>query len=158
MCSKSVLVCNFSDYHNDDYDYQDIALAQSRSGSVLIPTIEAQQLDHIVKNDLEEKKYMEYYDYMKQNFTTIDQIIYSTSKNMVGKRNLDKTLNISPKYSINGVKIEKKLKYDDEECTELVHRISLSDIKVKLETVETEKVSIDYSLMFYVSKGPLEFK
>jgi len=39
-----------------------------------------------------------------------------------------------------------------------VHRISLSDIRVKLESVETEKVSIDYSLMYYVSNGPLEFK
>jgi hypothetical protein len=76
---------------------------------------------------------------------------------MIGKRNLDNTLKIG-KGVQEGKGIKQKLKFSDEECTELVHRISLSDIKVKLESVETEKVSIDYSLIFYVSKSPLEFK
>ena len=40
----------------------------------------------------------------------------------------------------------------------MVHRIQLEEIKVKLETVETEKMSISYSLIFYVSQGPLEFQ
>jgi hypothetical protein len=73
---------------------------------------------------------------------------------MIGKRNLNKTLGLKGK----NITIKNKLEYSDEECTELVHRISLSDIKVKLESVETEKVSIEYSLMFYVSKNPLDFK
>lgn len=159
--SKKVVIGTFNDIPNDDpppvIDNQNkqkaFARFRKRSGSMLLPSSKSNSLDTNMQDNIKNKK--EYYNYLKKNYTIIDQIVYSTSKNMVGKRNLDKTLNSN---RFNPQELKNKLKFSDEECTELVHRISLSDIKVKLESVETDKVSIDYSLMFYISGQPLGFK
>ena len=70
-----------------------------------------------------------------------EQILYATSLDLLGKRRIhDKLANPG-----------------DRSTTELVHRIKLCDIKTKLETVESEYISTEYSLRFYASIGPLSF-
>lgn len=74
----------------------------------------------------------------------IETIIYTSSLDILGKRKL---------------KSEDEMKElaDNNDRTELVHRINLRDIELNLQTVHSEKISIDYKLKFYASVGPLSF-
>jgi len=46
---------------------------------------------------------------------------------------------------------------DSNKRTEIVHRIDLKSIMMPLETVTTKNIKIGYSLMFYLSVGPMGF-
>lgn len=54
--------------------------------------IGSSQENQTVYESLQDKENIAYYSYLKSNYTTIDQIVYSTSKSLLGKRNKKKTL------------------------------------------------------------------
>lgn len=74
----------------------------------------------------------------------IERIVYASSLDILGKRK---------------IKTEEEMAElaDNNDRTELVHRINLSDIIINLQTVQSEKLSIEYTLQFYASIGPLSF-
>jgi hypothetical protein len=80
-----------------------------------------------------------------EGFKSIERIVYATSLDLIGKRKLN-------------IDLDEELEESNCERTELVHRINISDIKIGLETVQTEYMSLDYKLMFFASVGPLGFK
>jgi len=79
-----------------------------------------------------------------EGFKSIERLVYATSLDLIGKRKVNIDMDSE---SINY----------DKNITELVHKINISDIKVALETVQTEYMSLDYNLIFFASVGPLGF-
>lgn len=77
----------------------------------------------------------DYKNYFNSNYNEVDHVIYSNTLDMRGKRKV-----------IEGG------------TTELIHKIDIRKFAKKLQTIDTDMLSVDYSLVFFVSSKPFSYE
>ena len=72
--SKSVVIGNFDNKSGNDVSSKASVYTstRSRSGSVLVHSSESIKMNNIVADDIENKENQQFYDYLSNNYTTID--------------------------------------------------------------------------------------